>query len=960
MLGPHHQKRTTPRVWLANRARDVHSSSMPTLKPDSSREVVERLFAIIHALVQEIRPGSVVVVGLDAALERDLGLDSLTRVELIARIEKAFDVRLPETVLDSAETPRDLLNALGDADKAHDPVTWQVQVEAHRALAGGLPEQATTLLDVLDWHLAHSPDREHALFYLGDEATESMSYRQLADAAARVAGALSRRGVLPGQSVGLMLPSGLDFFRCFLGVLYAGAVPVPMYPPARPSQIEDHMRRQAGILANCEASLLITFERIKPLAGALQGLVPTLQALCSPADLLAGTPVLRPSAVAADLALIQYTSGSTGNPKGVELSHANLLANIRAWGSATQLSSSDVCVSWLPLYHDMGLIGAWLGSLYHAIPLVLMSPLDFLARPERWLWAIHRHRGTVTAAPNFAFDLCVKRLADSKLEGMDLSSWRLAANGAEPVSPETMARFATAFAGQGFPAESLAPVYGLAECTVGLAVPPPGRGVRIETVKRDEFVTSGRAMLAEKGDDSLQFVSCGMPLPGHEVRIVSDTGAIQPERCVGQLEFRGPSATSGYHRNPQANAGLFHDDWLVSGDYAFLSDGEVFITGRSKDMIVRAGRNFYPYELEHAVGDLPGVRKGCVAIFGAAAVAGVGMERLVVVAETRLSDPTEREALHREIVALSVELLGLPPDEVVLAPPQSVLKTSSGKIRRADIRSLWQAGTLGEAASPAWRQGIRLALSGVAGRLGKSWQAAVAHAYGAWAWTCFGVLAAIGVLALVALPTVKARWRTCHWLGRALVGLSGCKLETFGLEHLRGAPCVVVANHASYVDGFALVAALPDPVRFVAKAELGSSPRLKWLFERLDTEFVERFVAGRSVSDAKQLAGRAGEGAPLLFFAEGTFTPQSGLRPFRLGAFHVAVENGLDVVPISIKGSRAVLRAETWLPRRGAIVVTVEPRQHAEGDDWRAASQLRDRVRASILRHCGESSLEHG
>jgi 1-acyl-sn-glycerol-3-phosphate acyltransferase len=933
---------------------------MPTQNPDQSQEVVERLFAIIHALVQEMRAGSRVVVSLDSSLERDLGLDSLTRVELIARAEKAFGVRLPETVLNSADTPRDLLEALAEADEAHDPAAWQVKLGGQRAEAGGIPEQAVTLLEVLDWHLAHSPDREHVLFYHGDEETESMSYRQLADAASRVAGALSRRGVLPGHCVGLMLPSGLDFFRCFLGILFAGAVPVPMYPPARPSQIEDHMRRQAGILVNCEASLLITFDRIKPLAGVLQGLVPTLQALCSPADLLGGTPALKPQARDGDLALIQYTSGSTGNPKGVELSHANLLANIRAWGSAVELDSSDVCVSWLPLYHDMGLIGAWLGSLYHAIPLVLMSPLDFLARPERWLWAIHRHRGTVTAAPNFAFDLCVKRLADSTLDGMDLSSWRLAANGAEPVSPESMSRFAAVFAERGFRAESLAPVYGLAECTVGLAVPRPGRGVRIEVVKRNEFVTTGEVIPAVEGDQGLQFVSCGMPLPGHEVRIVNDAGVVQSERRVGQLEFRGPSATRGYHRNPEANAGLFHDGWLVSGDYAFLSDGEIFITGRSKDMIVRGGRNFYPYELEHAVGDLPGVRKGCVAVFGALPLAGAGVERLVVVAETRLEDTTGRDALERDIVALSADLLGLPPDEVVLVPPQSVLKTSSGKIRRADIRSAWLAGTLGDVASPAWRQGIRLGLAGLLGRLGKTWEATLAHAYGAWAWSCFGVLAATGILALIMLPTPRARWRVCHRLARALARLTGCRLEVSGLEHLDGSPCVIVANHASYIDGFVLVAALPEPVRFVAKAELGSGRGLRWLFERLDTEFVERFETGRSVSDAKQLAGRATLGAPLLFFAEGTFTPQSGLRPFRLGAFHVAVENGLDVVPIAIKGSRAVLRAETWLPRRGALAVTVEQPQRAQGEDWRAASQLRDRVRGCILEHCGESSLDNG
>src|SRR5690606_38768279 len=232
-------------------------------------------------------------------------------------------------------------------------------------------------------------------------------------------------------------------------------------------------------------------------------------------------PAPLPAAAPNALALIQYTSGSTGDPKGVELSHANLLANIRAWGGTVGLSSTDVCVSWLPLYHDMGLIVAWLGSLYHACPLVLMSPLDFLARPERWLWAIHHHRGTVAAAPNFAYELCVKRLADVPLDGLDLSTWRLAANGAEPIDPDTPARFAAAFARYGLRPETLTPAYGLAEATVGLAVPPPGRGTRTDRVERERFQRDRIATPADADDArALRFVSCGPPLPGHELRVV--------------------------------------------------------------------------------------------------------------------------------------------------------------------------------------------------------------------------------------------------------------------------------------------------------------------------------------------------------------------------------------------------------------------------------------------------------
>src|SRR5690606_22937646 len=388
-------------------------------------------------------------------------------------------------------TPRDLLRAMAQAARTPAPIARAVggAPGTHTGNTQGgappppslpeprtadatprLPESAATLVEVLEWHVVRHPERIHVRFLVDDDNVQTLSCGQLHEAATRFAGSLVALGVRPGDCVALMLPSGLDFFRCFFGILFAGAVPVPMYPPARPNQIEEHLRRQAGILRNCEARVLITFDRVRPLARMLAGLVPTLAHVSTPDTLAAAASAALPPQPlrSAALGLIQYTSGSTGDPKGVALSHANLLANIRAWGRAAALGPQDVCVSWLPLYHDMGLIGTWLGSLYHGCTLVLMSPLDFLARPERWLWAIHRYRGTITAAPNFAFELCVKRLADAELDGLDLSSWRLAANGAEPVSPDTLARFAAAFARYGLDGHNLMPVYGLAECAVGL------------------------------------------------------------------------------------------------------------------------------------------------------------------------------------------------------------------------------------------------------------------------------------------------------------------------------------------------------------------------------------------------------------------------------------------------------------------------------------------------------------
>src|SRR5205085_995192 len=238
--------------------------------------------------------------------------------------------------------------------------------------------------------------------------------------------------------------------------------------------------------------------------------------------------------------MLQYTSGSTGDPKGVMLTHANMLANIRAVGQAAQLGPGDVVVTWLPLYHDMGLIGAWLTPLHFALPVVVMSPLAFLTRPEKWLEAFHKHRGTIAAAPNFAYELCVRKIADADIDGVDLSSWRAALNGAEPVNPETLDRFAERFASHGFRRTAQLPVYGLAEAALAVTVPPLNRGPLVDRVDREMFTSQGIAVPSDDENSSISFVSSGMPVPEHEVCIVNDSGEEVPDRTEGFLWFRGP------------------------------------------------------------------------------------------------------------------------------------------------------------------------------------------------------------------------------------------------------------------------------------------------------------------------------------------------------------------------------------------------------------------------------------
>ena len=923
---------------------------------NAGRDDVQPLLGLIRKLALELHPhreGDLRIT-LDTSLERDLGLDSLARVELFYRLEQTFEVSLADQLLASAETPRDLLRGLAGAVRGPRTETLDTASATILDAVETFPHDARTLTEVLDWHVRAHPERLHITFYEVPPEPD-LSYGELQQGARRVAAGLARLGVDPGQAVAIMLTTGRDYLFSFFGVLLAGCIPVPIYPPFRLSQLEDHLRRHIGILSNALVQALISLDEAKPLAQLFRGEVKTLRHVVTVAELTAegGDPpavTIRPN----DIAFLQYTSGSTGNPKGVVLTHQNLLANIRAMAKAIQVDSTDVFVSWLPLYHDMGLIGVWMGSLYYAIPLVLMSPLAFLARPERWLQAIHKHRGSLSAGVNFAYEICLNRIPDSALEGLDLSSWRYALNGAEPVSPDTLQRFADRFGPFGLRPEAIAPVYGLAECTVGLTFPPVGRGPLIDHVKREPLLREGRAVPADEGDqDTLRFVACGPPLVGHQVRVVGDSGHELAEREVGRLQFQGPSATTGYFRNPEATAALFDGEWLETGDLGYILGGDIVPTGRIKDVIIRAGRNIYPYELEEGVGNIPGIRKGCVAVFGSPDPR-TGTERLVIVAETRERDRAQRVALREQIDHLSVELVGTPPEDVVLAPSHSVLKTSSGKIRRPAIRELYEQGAIGKGARGGWLVFVRLIPTAL-----RRFRRPIATAlYSAYAYAMFGTIA-LGAWSLTCLmPRSDWGWAVARRAARMVMRLSGSPLVVRGLENLpRKGAYVVVANHSSYLDSLVLAAALPVNLSFVAKRELVGNFIARVFLNRLGTEYVERFDWQRGVADARRIGKAVEKGRSLMFFPEGTFTRIPGLRPFHLGAFVTASEHGVPVIPIILRGTRSRLREGEWAPRRGPVSVQISSPLQPEGSDWAAAVRLRDAARAEILRHCGEPDL---
>ncbi|OIR07196.1 long-chain-fatty-acid--AMP ligase FadD30 [mine drainage metagenome] len=917
---------------------------MPDIAAD---QAAVRMLEIVRQLLRETHPGLSFAVSVDSSFERDLQLDSMARVELLLRVGQAFAVTLPEAALAEAETPRDLLRCLGHALAPVLPSAPTALVP-ERQLAP--PAAAMTLVEALEWHAARQPTRVHVLLLGEDGREDAVSYGTLLEAAQRSAAGLRRRGLQTGQTVALMLPTGRAYLECFFAVLIAGGIPVPIYPPARLAQIEDHLRRHGRILANAEAALMITVKQAKPVAAVL-----SLATILTPEELSEpGPSTAFYRARAEDIALLQYTSGSTGDPKGVVLSHANLLANIRAMGRAAGIGGQDVFVSWLPLYHDMGLIGAWLGSLYHGIPLVLMSPLSFLARPARWLTALSRHRGTVSAGPNFAFELCLKKIADEDLQGVDLSAWRLAFNGAETVSPATLEAFARRFAACGLRREAIAPVYGLAECSVGLAFPPLERGPLIDRIRREPFAREGRALPAAASEsDALSIPSCGRPLPGHEIRILDGAGLELPERRVGRLEFRGPSATSGYYRNAEATARLKRDGWLDSGDLAYMAAGEVYIAGRVKDLIIRGGRNIYPYDLEQAVGNLPGVRRGCVAVFAATDALG-GTERLVVLAETRERALQASPELRRRINEAAIDVIGMPADDIVLAPPHAVLKTSSGKIRRAACRAAYERGELGREILPVRVQAARLVLISAAARAAFALRRAAIWGYAGYFWALFALLAPLagGLAALLRRPILGRR--IAHFAAAGFLHLAFLPLTVKGRGALPSRPHMLLVNHASYLDVILLAAVLAPTYSFVAKRELLARPVLRAVLQGLGVIFVERFEARQSAQDVAAMAAALQAGQSLMLFPEGTFTREAGLRPFATGGFVAACRAGVPVVVCGLRGTRAALRDESWLPRRAAIEFEVGPTLAPAGEGWAAALALSQAARSAMLPLCGE------
>jgi fatty-acyl-CoA synthase len=541
--------------------------------------------------------------------------------------------------------------------------------------------------------LATAARGDHGYIFIASGVETRRSYADMYEASLRVAAALRSLGLGHGDLVALVIGDSEQFLTTLFGASIAGLIPASLYPPASTSDLPRYLAATAGILKSCGARAVVTTRGLLPHFGALRSICPELSCLV-PCDAL-DAPAVGPQVTvsADDIAFVQFTSGSTSAPKGVVVTHRNLSANIEAFSGPSGVASSpsDRAVSWLPMYHDMGLVGMAIGAVYGGLTAVLLTPQAFVKRPADWLRAISRYRGTVSFAPNFAYDLAVRRVKESDLEGLDLSCWRVAGCGAEPIHTPTLTAFAEKFRTVGFRETSFLPSYGLAEHVLAATCSSLGREPRVERLVADDVTARRVATRAVNSDgEQVTVMSCGHPFPGHQIRIADEQGRTLPERAIGEIGLAGPSVTPGYYKNEELTARTIRDGWLHTGDLGYLSDGELFVCGRVKDIIIINGRKYHPQDLEWGIGDLAGIRPGRVAAFGS--VAHGRADRAVIVVEPSGTVPADTltDSIRRRIA----DLCGLLIDDVVLAPRGTVARTTSGKVRRLATKLRYEQGDL--------------------------------------------------------------------------------------------------------------------------------------------------------------------------------------------------------------------------------------------------------------------------
>lgn len=517
-------------------------------------------------------------------------------------------------------------------------------------------------------------------------------YREMRTDALAAAQRLVAQGVRPKDRIALVAETGPEFAQLFFGVVYAGAWPVPLPLPTSFGGKEGYIDQLAVQLSSSDPSLFLFPAELSEMAGAaaekqgVKGM--TFEVLLDGPISDSPLPVASPD----DVCYLQYSSGSTRFPHGVAVTHRALLANLAAHSNGMRLVDTDRCISWLPWYHDMGLVGCFLSVVANQVSTDYLKTEDFARRPLAWLDLISRNDGTsVSYSPTFGYDICARRMSSQTRasERFDLSRWRLAGNGADMIRPDVMQEFVDAFAEAGFSPGAFLPSYGLAEATLAVTIMPPGEGIVVELVEETEL--SGGDAPQDRPQRYRAIVNCGKPVMGMKVEIRDDFGALVPDKTIGKVWTSGSSLMVGYFRDEEATAACMRDGWLDTGDMGYLSDGYLYIVGRAKDMIIVNGKNHWPQDIEWAVEQLPGFKQGDIAAF--AITTPGGEEAPAVLVHCRISDNAERARLRDDIRERVRSITGM-NCVVELVPPRTLPRTSSGKLSRSKARKLYLEGEI--------------------------------------------------------------------------------------------------------------------------------------------------------------------------------------------------------------------------------------------------------------------------
>lgn len=573
---------------------------------------------------------------------------------------------------------------------------------AHQKNETAYKLKAETLLEALENRARKKP--EYLIFMDLKNKETRASAPEIVKQSMHVAQFLMARGLNKDDKIVIMLPSNPHFAYIFYGILKAGGVPVPISQPAGTKNLAKYLDNLSHIIKDCEAKFFITYQKIKSISASLMNVSDLVQDMLFDDEII-GKYIPEsdyrelPQVKTDDLALIQYTAGTTGKPKGVVLTHKKLLHNIHGIGIAASINENDRGICWIPMYHDMGLIGGFLTTMYWGIEMILMQPEAFIFKPLWWLENITKYRATITVAPNFGYNYCTTRISDSDLCKVNLSTLRLALNGAEPVDRVTLNRFIEKFKQCSLRDDIFLPVFGMAENCLAATFPLLEEPTLVRRFRRNKLELDHVALDSDSQNSKeyIDLVSVGCPLVGQEVKITDDSGKVLNERQVGEICVKSNSLSSGYYKNSEATEAAFRDGWYHSGDLGFILDGMLYIAGRKKEMIIKRGKNIYPYDVERIASSVKGVRLGCTAAFDVHNEAE-GTEDLVIVCETLIKDKQELERLKKEIHNEIVSRLGVAPDDIDLVPKGTIPKTTSGKVQRLlckrfyledDLRPTW-------------------------------------------------------------------------------------------------------------------------------------------------------------------------------------------------------------------------------------------------------------------------------